>query len=161
MMKRSLMAALVVGATLTTAQARHFYDYGQTLAHPSGCPWHAFCGCGVSVKVFGHSVRSLWLASAWYHFPRAAPGPGMVAVWPHHVAYIESMSGGKPLLYDPNSGGHMTREHHAPLTGAVIVNPNGGSNEVASEEHHIRHHRHYAYRHHRYRAYAYAYRHYY
>ena len=164
MMKRSLTAALIVGATLTTAaQARHFYDAGQTLSHPSGCPWHAFCGCGVSLKVFGRSIRDLWLASNWLRFPRAAPGPGMVAVWPHHVAYIESMSGGKPLLYDPNSGGHLTRMHHAPLTGAVIVNPNGGNNvQVASaEKHHARHYRHYAHRHYRYRAYAYAYRYYY
>jgi hypothetical protein len=94
--------------------------------HPSGCPTVQFCGCGVSVKVFGHPVRDLYLASAWRRFPRAAAGPGMVAVWRGHVAYIVSVEGGgQAVLYDPNSGQHLTRVHRGSLAGATIVNPGG------------------------------------
>lgn len=93
--------------------------------HPSGCPPVQFCGCGVSVKVFGHPVRDLYTASAWRRFPRATAGPGMVAIWRGHVAYIISVDGDEALLYDPNSGGHATRIHRRSLAGATIVNPGG------------------------------------
>jgi hypothetical protein len=96
------------------------------VAHPAGCPHTAFCGCGVSVRVFGHPVPDLYPASAWRRFPRATARPGMVAVWPGHVAYIISADGdGQATLYDPNSGGHLTRVHKRSLAGAVIVNPRG------------------------------------
>ena len=94
--------------------------------HPSGCPATQFCGCGVSVKVFGHPVRDLYLASAWRRFPRATARPGMVAIWgSRHVAYIISVDGDEAMLYDPNSGGHATRIHRRSLAGATIVNPGG------------------------------------
>ena len=92
--------------------------------HPAGCPSRAFCGCGVSVRVFGHSVRNLWLAANWYRFPRAGVAPGNVVVRPHHVMYIERIdSDGTPICYDPNSGGHRTRIHACRLAGATIVRP--------------------------------------
>lgn len=104
------------------------YETGTILPHPSGCPSRAFCGCGVALKVFGTPVRALWLAANWLRFPRAMAAPGMVAVFGrHHVAYIESVNGdGTALLYDPNSGRHLTREHRRSIRGAVIVNPHGG-----------------------------------
>jgi hypothetical protein len=96
------------------------------LPHPSGCPWRAFCGCGVSVRVFGHPVRELFLASNWFRFPRALAGAGMVAVRNHHVMFIESYNGdGNATVYDPNSGGHQTRTHLRSLRGYVVVNPHG------------------------------------
>lgn len=95
------------------------------VSHPSGCPRIAFCGCGVSVKVFGHPVRSLFLASNWFRFPRAIPGPGMVAVRNHHVMLILAYdANGNATVYDPNSGGHLTRIHQHTLAGYRIVNPN-------------------------------------
>jgi hypothetical protein len=94
--------------------------------NPSGCPARLFCGCGVSVRVFGHPVPELFPARAWLRYPRAQAGHGMVAVWPGHVAYIESADGdGQATLYDPNSGGHRTRVHQRSLAGATIVNPHG------------------------------------
>src|ERR1700731_2680173 len=95
--------------------------------HPSGCPTIQFCGCGVSVKVFGHPVRDLYAASAWRRFPRAAAGQGVVAIWGGgHVAYIISVDGdGEATLYDPNSGSHETRIHRRSIAGATIVNPGG------------------------------------
>ena len=92
--------------------------------HPAGCPATAFCGCGVSVRVFGHSVRDLWLAANWFRFPRTSPHAGAVAVRQHHVFYIEQAYGdGTVLAYDPNSGGHQTRVHRISLAGYTIVEP--------------------------------------
>lgn len=102
------------------------YDSGHVVAHPPGCPGRAFCGCGVSVKVFGRPVRDLFLASNWYRFPRAAPAAGMVAVRRHHVMYIMAYSGnGAATVYDPNSGGRQTRIHTRSLAGYTVVNPHG------------------------------------
>jgi len=98
------------------------------VAHPSGCPSRAFCGCGAAVRVFGAPVRSLWLAANWYRFPRAAPAPGMVAVRRHHVFVLEANLGsGLWQVYDANSGGHATRIHARSIAGYVIVNPRGGA----------------------------------
>ena len=116
-----------------TVHRQHQYRYSYeihsapaaSVAHPAGCPRTQFCGCGVSVRVYGHSVRSLWLAANWRRFPRAIPQPGTVAVfgW-HHVAYIERMLTELiALVYDPNSGHHQTRIHPRSIAGATIVRP--------------------------------------
>lgn len=113
-------------ATRTRHAAYTRYDAGTVVAHPAGCPRRAFCGCGVSVKVFGHSVRHLWPASAWLRFPRASPGPGMVAARNSHVMYIMAYHGdGTATVYDPNSGRGLTRIHKRSLAGFTIVNPRG------------------------------------
>ena len=97
---------------------------GRVVAHPEGCPWRQFCGCGASIRVFGRSIRSLWLAAAWFKFPRATPAPGMAAVRNHHVMVLEShVSGDVWTVYDANSGGHQTRVHQRSIAGYVIVNP--------------------------------------
>jgi|ERR1700730_1760420 len=98
----------------------------QMLPHPEGCPRSAFCGCGAAVRVFGHSVRELWLAANWFKFPRTSPAPGMVAVSNHHVFVLEQHLGGYTwLAYDANSGGHATRIHARSIAGYQIVNPHG------------------------------------
>jgi hypothetical protein len=125
---------IAIAFLITPAQARHHRHshrhimYGEEnariVAHPSGCPYHAFCGCGVSVKIFGHPVRNLFLASNWFKFPRANPAPGMVAVRNHHVMAILAMdANGNATVYDPNSGGHQTRIHTRSLAGYRVVNP--------------------------------------
>jgi hypothetical protein len=93
--------------------------------NPAGCPRVAFCGCGASVRLFGRSVRELWLAANWLKkFPRAAPAPGMAAVRQHHVMVLEARGEhGGWVVYDANSGGHATRIHERSLTGYVIVDP--------------------------------------
>jgi hypothetical protein len=99
---------------------------GQVVAHPAGCPRVAFCGCGAAVEVFGSPVRALWLAVNWLKFPPAAPGPGMAAVRPHHVMIIRAYLGDdRALVYDANSGGHLTRVHVRSLRGYSIRNPRG------------------------------------
>lgn len=97
---------------------------GTVVGHPSGCPGRAFCGCGASVRVFGHPVRSLYLAANWLRFPRAAPAPGMAVARRHHVMVLESHVGGNDwLVYDANSGRHATRVHVRSIAGYTIVNP--------------------------------------
>lgn len=97
----------------------------QPQPHPEGCPHTDFCGCGVSVRVYGHSVRSLWQAASWYKFPRTTPQAGTVAIFGRrHVAFIEQMLGtGIALVYDPNNGHHRTRIHPRSIAGATIVKP--------------------------------------
>lgn len=97
------------------------------IAHPPGCPGRAFCGCGASVRIFGHPVRSLFLASNWGRFPSASPAPGMAAYRSGHVFVIEQVnSDGTVLATDYNSGGHMSRRHTVSLRGYRVVNPHGG-----------------------------------
>lgn len=96
------------------------------LPHPAGCPRTDFCGCGVSIRVFGRPIRSLFLAANWLRFPRAFPGSGMVAARRGHVMYIVRYDGnGVALVYDPNSGQHRTRLHLRSLAGYTVVNPRG------------------------------------
>lgn len=97
--------------------------------HPPGCPRRAFCGCGVSLYVFGKAVVAggLAIAKEWLRFPRAEPGPGMVAARRGHVfAILRNLGNGRVLAYDPNSGGHRTRVHVRSLAGYTVVNPRGG-----------------------------------
>jgi len=92
---------------------------------PAGCP-SSFCGCGAALRVFGHVVPELNLASNWLRFPRAAPAPGMVAARRGHVFVLEQSLGGDMwMAYDANSGGHATRMHARSLRGYTIVNPHG------------------------------------
>lgn len=110
------------------SQARQVQSYGgaAVVAHPTGCPSSAFCGCGASVRIFGHSIRELWLAANWFKFPRTSPAPGMAAVRRHHVMVLEAdLGGGVWQVYDANSGGHATRVHARSIAGYAIVNPHG------------------------------------
>lgn len=101
---------------------------GAIVAHPSGCPHRAFCGCGAALRVFGSPIRDLWLAANWFRFPRTQAAPGMVAVRRHHVFVLEAhLSGQTWLAYDANSGRHATRIHPRSIQGYAIVNPHGAS----------------------------------
>lgn len=99
----------------------------QILPHPAGCSYRLFCGCGASVRVFGHPVRDLYLASNWGRFPSAQLAPGMAA-WRHgHVFIVEAILGGNMVMaYDANSGNHLTRLHPRSVAGYHIVDPRGG-----------------------------------
>ena len=98
---------------------------GEVVSHPAGCPRSQFCGCGVAVRVFGSPVRDLWLVQNWYRFPRAQPAAGNVAILgSRHVAYIlQAYGDGTATLYDPNSGGGLTRVHRVSLRGWAVVDP--------------------------------------
>lgn len=94
------------------------------LPHPEGCPRRAFCGCGASIEKFGRNIRSLWLARAWFRFPRDSAAPGRAMVRSHHVAILRShVSGTLWMVADYNSGGHQSRLHVRDIRGWTIVNP--------------------------------------
>lgn len=121
MIRYSILSALVVALAILVLMAD---ADAQIMPHPYGCPHRAFCGCGASVRVFGHPVRDLWLAANWFKFPRTSPAPGMVAVRQHHVFVLEQQINGSTwLAYDANSGGHATRLHPISIAGHAIVNP--------------------------------------
>ena len=128
--------ALAAAAVLTVsapAEAKHRHHRiapagygGQVVAHPPGCPWRLFCGCGVSWKVFGRAVVSggLAIAAEWSRFQQTTPAPGMVAYRKGHVFEIESVIDRETVVaYDPNSGGHLTRIHTVSLRGYHVVDP--------------------------------------
>jgi len=99
----------------------------EIVSHPAGCPARLFCGCGAAVRVFGSPIRTLWLAAAWFKFPRAEPASGMVAVRAHHVFVLERhIEGSVWLAYDANSGGGATRIHARSISGYTVVNPHAG-----------------------------------
>nr|WP_244642873.1 hypothetical protein [Bradyrhizobium symbiodeficiens] len=119
---RRSQALRVARARMSFAEAT--VERGQVVgSRPAGCP-RAFCGCGASIKVFGHIVPDLNLASNWLRFPRATPAPGMVAARHGHVFVLEQhVSGDVWMAYDPNSGGGATRIHARSLRGYTVVNP--------------------------------------
>jgi hypothetical protein len=92
---------------------------------PAGCP-SRFCGCGASLHLFGRIIPGLNLAANWLRFPHADPAPRMAAARPGHVFVLEQhIAGDIWLVYDANSGGHVTRLHARSIAGYAIVNPMG------------------------------------
>ena len=134
-----IVALVVCFVLCSPVQARHYrHHHRHHRAHysssegviggrPSGCP-HRWCGCGVSLKVFGRIIPELNLAANWlYKFPSALAAAGMVAARPGHVFYIEAVNGdGTVLAYDPNSGHGALHVHNRSLRGFHVVNPYGG-----------------------------------
>jgi hypothetical protein len=109
------------------------------------------CGCVASEKLFGHSVRELWLARNWLQFPRASPGPGTAAVWPgrRHVEAVVASNGDGTVTTD---GPYGTRR--VSLRSVVIVDPHGSAVAGRGEGHPARHHHAYAWHRWRHRHYA-------
>jgi hypothetical protein len=97
---------------------------------PSGCP-SRFCGCALSLRIFGAIKPTLNLAANWFRFPRARPAPEMVAARRGHVFQLVRHVGGNTwVVWDANSGGGKIRLHQRSIAGYVIVNPH--SSRVAA-----------------------------
>lgn len=95
----------------------HATSEGVIGGRPAGCP-HAYCGCGAR-RYLGISDTRLDLAANW---PRYYRGATPVAVWNHHIAIIERMTGPRmAILRDYNSGGGLSRVHERSIAGARIV----------------------------------------
>lgn len=123
-MLKILLALGVSLCLVAPAESRSRTAKAQIVSHPQGCPARLFCGCGVSVKVYGKPVRNLYLARNWLKFPRTKAAPGMVAARSGHVFYIlKVLKKGRVLAYDPNSGGRKTRIHVRSLRGFTVVRP--------------------------------------
>lgn len=99
---------------------------------PAGCPFR-FCGCALSIKLFGRIIPTLNLAANWLRFPRAAPAPGMVAARRGHVFKLLAHRGGhRWQVWDANSGRGRIRIHDRSIAGYQIVNPHGGVSELSA-----------------------------
>lgn len=112
---------------------RSFLQRGAEIlgGRPAGCP-RRFCGCGVSIKVFGRIIPRYNLAANWRDFAPTAPGGGTVAWRPGHVLYVEAhVSGSSYQVYDPNSGGGKIRRHVRNLAGYRFVDPHAPLRRVA------------------------------
>lgn len=119
--------AVVIEVVRRNARARSYvYDDAVIGVQPHGCP-RRFCGCGLSLKLFGEIRPELNLASNWVKkFTRAHAAPGMAAVrrgGGHVMGLLSHVAGDDWLVYDANSGGGLTREHVRSIRGYVIVDP--------------------------------------
>jgi hypothetical protein len=123
-MLRALAAAVITAAVLVPAA-----DAQVLGGRPRGCP-QRYCGCATSLKVFGRIRPELNLAANWLRkFPRTTPAPGMVAARGGHAMVLledrgRDRNGRRQwLVYDPNSGHGLTREHVRSIAGFAVVNP--------------------------------------
>lgn len=86
-----------------------------------------FCGCALSVKIFGRVINepNLKLASTWRHaFPKTQAAPGMVGARNGHaLQLISHIEGDRWIVWDPNSGGGLIRIHERRIGRFTIVNP--------------------------------------
>lgn len=117
----ALAAIVVLFAIIGTAHAGQGKVIG---SRPAGCP-HRFCGCALSLKLFGRIVPDLNLAANWKRkFPRTQPRPGAVAARSGHVfQLVQQVSGNRWIVWDPNSGGGKIRIHERRVTGYTFHDP--------------------------------------
>lgn len=93
---------------------------------PAGCP-HRFCGCALSIKLFGKIIPDLNLAANWARkFPATHARVGAVGVrrGGGHVLQIVDGSPGQWVTWDANSGGGKIRIHQRKLTNYRFVDAN-------------------------------------
>lgn len=106
--------------------SRVTYNRGPTTivgGRPPGCPG-LFCGCALSLKIFGKIIPRLNLAGNWLSFPRTSPVPGAVAANRRHVFQLLShVEGNIWQVWDANSGGRLTRIHNRSIAGYTTVMP--------------------------------------
>lgn len=132
--RRILCAVAMAFAVVTVAPAdakpikKKTYQQTSSIlgGRPAGCP-HRFCGCALSLRIFGTIKPHLNLAANWLRqFPRALPAPDMVAARRGHVfQLVRHIEGNTWLAWDANSGGGKIRLHARSIAGYTIVDPRG------------------------------------
>lgn len=85
------------------------YGYAAEGRRPSGCP-SLWCGCWLSIHIFGQNRKDLWSARAWLKFPRTSPQVGAVVVTARrgggHVGIVTGFdSDGDPIIKSGNNAG--------------------------------------------------------
>jgi hypothetical protein len=66
-----------------------------------------------------HGPGNLAMAKEWAHIGQpAAPGPGIIVVWAHHVGMITRQEAGQWMVLSGNDGGKV-RERLRSLAGAI------------------------------------------
>jgi hypothetical protein len=147
-MKRSLIAAALALAVISTADARprqsveqHGLLYrlfhptpqkpapivrvrrhhaGFIVGRPAECAGIPWCGCWLRLKLGIHDAR-LNAARAWATVGTAAEGPanGVIAVWRHHVGIITGVPRPGWVMLLSGNDGHAVRERPRPTRGVI------------------------------------------
>jgi hypothetical protein len=119
-------SALALVAMLSPAQGRPHHRHHLSArmpqaasTRPQGCP-RAWCGCWLMQRL-GLTDRALWQARQWAHVgaPAAGPAPGVIAVWPHHVGQITSVTGPHSFVMISGNDGHAVRERERSSRGVI------------------------------------------
>lgn len=88
-------------------------EAGRAVGRPA-----AWCGWWLGHHV-GMPLRKLWLARNWAHVGSpAAPGPGVIVVWRHHVGIITGQRNGQWVVKSGNDG-RAVRERPRSIAGAI------------------------------------------
>lgn len=92
---------------------------------PAGCP-RAYCGCWLALRLFGHHVRSLWLARNWARIgrPASGPAPGVIAVYARgrrggHVGIVTAVPGPGRIVLLSGNDGRRVRERERSTRGVI------------------------------------------
>jgi hypothetical protein len=99
-------------------------------SRPQGCP-KQFCGCALSLKLFGKIIPNLNLANNWKRFPKAARAPGMVGAKDGHVLQLRRhVKGNRWVVWTANSCGRKICIQERSIAGYTIVDPRSHIAEV-------------------------------
>lgn len=97
------------------------HNEAQTRSHADPRP-RAWCGWWLR-QHFGIGDRSLNVARLWARIghPAAAPAPGVVAVWPHHVGVITAVPGPGRIVLLSGNDGHAVRNRERSTRGIIAL----------------------------------------
>lgn len=114
-------------AILVLALCVAFCSTAWAQGRPQGCP-NLWCGCWLSIEIFGRNDPSLWLVSNWLKFPRTEPAPGAVAVirrggQPGHVGVVVGFDGKNPIIKSGNHNRRVGTGTYPAQTIIAYVNP--------------------------------------
>lgn len=102
------------------------FNLGIAEARPRGCPT-AWCGCYLSIHVFGENRRELWLARNWLNFERTSPSIGSVAVFARrgggHVGKVVGFDeNNNPIVHSGNHSGRIATATYSKHRVIAYVN---------------------------------------
>lgn len=105
-------------ATLVFVYAAHAGDARVKPGHDprprAWCGWWLRHELGVANRIYNR-------ARAWAHFGSRASGPaaGVIAVWPHHVGVVVSVSGPGAIILKSGNDGHAVRTRERSTRGVI------------------------------------------
>jgi len=99
------------------AERRHAVARRAAAARP-----RAWCGWWLRRQVGRDPGPAFNRASTWAQWGHpAAPAPGVVVVWPHHVGLITGRAEGDLWMIKSGNDGHAVRERPRSLAGAIAL----------------------------------------
>lgn len=97
-------------------------------SRPAGCPAR-FCGCALSLKLFGKIIPKFNLSTNWKALPATSAAPGMVAAKRGHVLQLVShVRGNRWKVWTANSCGRRICIQERNITSAYTFHNPFASN---------------------------------